>query len=222
MNFITTSNNPYNYYTRVLKTSIKSMVGDNKELCEKIFQKRMDKFERINHDIPSVNISPNHPQRITRLACFVSEHVFKDALEFSLTDSRGHFIATPAFGVEYYTYDFEGEFTTKDKPYAKNEFNGYYITCRNKLWDNIKFQPNSVAKLTKPNSFGDYKVIDFEQLTSRLKSDIRNYYYNNPDLRSNLAPDEDLQKIFGKVLGELSASIIKKERTQKYSSPYEF
>lgn len=222
MNYITTSNNPYEYYTKALKTCIKSMVGDDKELCDKIYKKRMEMFEKANDDIPSASVSPNNPQRLLRLACYVSEYVFKDILGTSLTDDYGQPILTPAFGVEYYTYDFEGEFTTTDKPYTKNEISGYYITCRNKLWDKIKFQPNSINKLTKPDNFGDYKVIDFEQLTSRLKGDIRNYYYKNPDLKTNLTPDYDLQRIFGKVLGELSSSLVKNTNTQKYNSFYGF
>ena len=219
MSFITTSNNPYKYYTNALKACTKSIVGDDKELCDKIFKKLMDVFENENTDIPSAQVSPNNPDRIVRLACYVSEYVFKDILTMSLTNSYGDPVLTPAFGVEYYTYDFEGEFTSKEKPYIKNTYDGYYITSRNKLWNNIKFQPNAKNKLTKPNSYGDYNVIDFEALTRRLRSDIRSYYYRNPDYSANKTPDEDLQKIFGKALGELSVALVKpntRNRNQYY------
>jgi hypothetical protein len=222
MNFINSTTNPYNYYLNALRNSIKSMIGDNKELCDKILKKRMEVFENENRDIPSVNIAPNNPHRLVRLACYVSEYVFKDILATSITDDYGNFVLTPAFGVEYYTYDFEGEFTTSEKPYTQNELSGYYINSRNKLWDKIKFQPNSRDNLTKPDALGNFNVIDFEELSKRLKGDIRNYYYKNPDLKTNLNPDEDLQQIFGKVLGELSASLMKNTKTQKHSQFYSF
>ena len=222
MNFIDSTNNPYNYYLNTLKNSIKSMIGDNKEMCDKIFKKRMEVFENENRDIPSANIDPNNPQRLVRLACYVSEYVFKDALATSLTDDYGRYVLTPAFGVEYYTYDFEGEFTTSQKPYTQNEISGYYINSRNKLWDKIKFQPNARKKLTEPNSLGNFNVIDFTELSKRLKSDIRNYYYHNPDLKTNLNPDENLQQIFGKILGELSASLMKNAKTHNSSQFYSF
>lgn len=221
MNFIDTTKNPYNYYIQALKTCIKSMIGDDKELCEKAFKKRMEVFEQANTDLPSINVDPNNPQRLLRFACYVSEYIFKDILATSLKDDYGDFILTPAFGVEYYTYDFEGEFTTSKKPYTQNTYDGYYITSRNKLWDKIKFQPNSRAKLTQPDTFGNYNVIDFEALSNRLKSDIRNYYYKNPDLKTSLTPDKNLQQIFGKALGELSASLVKGD-TQQRSHFYNF
>lgn len=219
MTFIDSTKKPYEYYVDALKSCIKSMVGDNDEMCNKVFKKRMEVFERENKDLPSTNIDPNNPQRLLRFACYVSEYVFKNILATSLTDNAGNFVLTPAFGVEYYTYDFEGEFTTTQKPYTQNTYDGYYITSRNKLWDKIKFQPNSRDKLTKPDNFGNYNVIDFDELTKRLKRDIRNYYYRNPDLKTSLTPDENLQQIFGKVLGELSASLIK---TQKQTNNYSF
>ena len=160
--FIDSTKNPYNYYLQALKASIKSMVGDNKEMCEKVLKKRMDVFEQENHDLPSVDIDPNNAQRLIRFACYVSEYVFKDALATAITDDYGKFVLTPAFGVEYYTYDFEGEFTTTQKPYTQNEIYGYYINSRNKLWDKIKFQPNARNNLTKPDALGNYNVIDFE------------------------------------------------------------
>lgn len=221
MNFTDRTNNPHAYYLNALKVSIKSMIGDNKELCDKVFKKRMDVFEQENGDIPSVNSEPNNPTRLLRLACYVSEYVFKDILVTSITDDYGKPVLTPAFGVEYYTYDFEGEFTSNEKPYTQNEIDGYYITSRNKLWDKIKFQHNSRETLTKPDSFGYYNVIDFNALVQRLKGDIRNYYYKNPDLRTNLNPDENLQQIFGKVLGELSSSLMKNQ-SNRHTSYYSF
>lgn len=222
MTFTKIVDNPYNYYVDSLYASIKTMVGDDKQLCDKILKKRMDVFEQENRDIPSVNSAPNHPQRLLRLACYVSEYVFKDILATSITDDGGRNILTPAFGVEYYTYDFEGEFTTTEKPYTKNETSGYYITSRNKLWDKIKFQPNSRDLLTKPTVSDKYNVIDFQQLINRLKGDIRNYYYRNPELKTNLSPDHDLQQLFGKVLGELSASLMKNNRNRNNNSYYSF
>ena len=221
MNFIDRTSNPHEYYLNALKASIKSMIGDDKEMCDKVFKKRMDVFEQENGDIPSVNAEPNNPTRLLRLACYVSEYVFKDILATSITDDYGRPVLTPAFGVEYYTYDFEGEFTTTQKPYTQNEIDGYYITSRNKLWDKIKFQHNSRETLTKQDSLGYYNVINFSTLIRRLKGDIRNYYYKNPDLKTNLNPDENLQQIFGKALGELSASLMK-NNTNRHSSFYSF
>ena len=224
MTFLDKTNDPYRYYLNALKDSIKSMVGsasEDKELCNKLFAKRMAEFNEANSDLPSVNIYPNHPQRLLNLACFVSEYVFKDALLTSVIDDEGYPLLTPGFGVEYYTYDFEGEFTSKEKPYFQNEYNGYYINSCNKLWDNIKFQPNSRTTLTKPDSSGRYTVINFKELNSRIKRDIKTYYTQHPELEMNLNPDENLQKIFGKVLGELSASVMKNNRTNGFNgSPY--
>ena len=216
MNFIDTSSNPYKYYLDVLKSSLSSMVKGDKEMCEKLYQAKVAEFEAINDDIPSPKIAPNNKDRILRLACYVCEFVFKDALLNTITDSYGYPVLTPGFGVEYYTYDFEGEFTSKEKPYYRNETTGYYIESRNKLFNKIKFQHNANETLTKPDNYGYYGVIDFKALTRRLKDDINAYYRANPDLTTNLNSDQKLQAVFGKVLGELSASLMK-GRNQQYN-----
>ena len=214
MHFIDTSSNPYKYYLDVLKSSLLSMVKGDKETCEKLYKAKVAEFEELNDDIPSANVAPSHPDRLLRLACWVSEFVFKDCLLNTITDDSGYPVLTPGFAVEYYTYDFEEEFTSTEKPYYRNEDFGYYIESRKKLFNKIKFQHNARETLTKPDNHGNYGVIDFKALTRRLKDDINRYYNTNPDLKTNLNPDENLQNIFSKVLGEVSASLMRGRNQQ--------
>ncbi len=207
--YIDQSKTPYNYYLEALKSSIDSMAGSNNEAAERIYNLKLKEIDEANMDLPSVSLDPNNKERLIRTICYVSDFVFKDALAKSVTDEYGKYILTPAFGVEYYTYDFEGEFTTSKKPYVRNEYSGYYINARNMLWNKIKFQPNAIRNLTKPDSLGNYKVIDFKQLNNDLKKSFKYYYDTNPDMITNLSPDGRIQTIFGTVLGSLSASIVR-------------
>lgn len=218
MNCLDKSNSPYNYYLNVLKASIRSMVGEDEELNKKIFEKLMKDFDAENTNLPSFQTNPNHPRRLSNLICFVSEYVFKDALATSLKDDYGDPVLTPAFGVEYYTYDFEGQFTSNNKPYYQNDIDGYYIESRNKFWGKIQSQYNAQQTLTKPDNFGRYNVINFEEISNRLKRDIRSYYAKNPELKTNVNPDENIKQIFGKVLGEVTASLMRNKNHTNLST----
>lgn len=209
MYFLDKSNNPYNYYLNALKASIKSMIGDDEELNKRIFTKLMKEFDAENTNLPSADINPTHPRRLSNLICFVSEYVFKDALATSLKDDYGDPVLTPAFAVEYYTYDFEKQFTSNEKPYYQNDIMGYYINARNKFWGKIQAQYNAQQTLTQPDDFGGFNVINFEEVSRRLKRDIRSYYAQNPELKTNVNPDENVQQIFGKVLGEITVVLMK-------------
>lgn len=200
--YLTTSTNPYKYYWSFITSSMKSMVKPEK--FENACAVRKKEFNIALND---EQLTENTPQTYALLASYVAHYVFMDAVKTADKETYS------SFALEYYRFDPDNMMSNFSKRPQINEYEGFFIEKRNALKQLVRFQP-LVNKLLTTTNLNSTIVIDFDAFRDALKRKIRKYYADNPEMRDNMLPDDNLKAEVASVFNALGKELTSKALEQ--------
>lgn len=190
--FITTSKNPAEYYLNVIKKSLKTILPEDR--VEDNFQFLKSNLESQLNKVDSTTTSPDTYYKV----CY---YTFS-RVWFALCQATPYCSGKP-FAMELCEYDDE-----KEKVVFKN--NGFYAKMDDRVRKTL-YDEAIQALLCQKDRFGNYAVINFDEVSAHIRSAIKKYYDAaekvDKKLLDSKIPNKTLHKIVEKSIDELTASI---------------
>lgn len=192
--YITTNKQPVQYYLDIIKDAISSFVDNDSTLLEQEFNETKNDLIRQLHQ---KNLDLNSPKALHFIAYYAFTWVWADVCEDTSRQSGR------PFALERLYIDPEDR-TERSKPVG---FSSNMVSAvQSSIYDTA-----TQALLSKPNTFGDYNVIDFKQLKHDLNKAINDSYaqikLKDPDLLKSYRPIKAVQTPVKQVVDKFDSEL---------------
>ncbi len=191
--FITTNKNPLQYYLNTIKKSLKLFLPEEKIeenfkfLKNDLEEKIRDKGENIND-----------PKTLYTVCYYTFSRVW-----YSLAQATYYYTGKP-FALECFEYNEDHEVVFKN--------NGFFSKIQQQV-KNTLYDESIQVLLSSKDQFGNYAVVDFEELSRHINNAIRNYYdaaeKTDPRLLKSKLPTKALHNSVEKSVREFELQLNK-------------
>lgn len=200
--YLTTSHNPTQYYLDVIKKYITKIVGP--DLAKSEYEETIKTLEKkLKGD------SISSPAVLHKVCFYTFAQVWMHACE-----SSPKYTGKP-FALEYAAFDEDDEEYTPA--------NGFYNRVLNSI-KGVIYDPAVQTMLSKPDNYGSYVVINFDELSNSIHRAIKTYYdkaeFIDKRLLESQMPNKELHESVDKSIKHFNNEIKRVIYNYKPSKQY--